>query len=56
MTKSIGTSYYIAPEVRRGGKGSYTSKVDVSTFKHHMSLTNIPVLTVADVFVGHHVL
>lgn len=30
MTKSIGTSYYIAPEVRRAGKGSYTSKVDVS--------------------------
>jgi len=28
MTRSIGTSYYVAPEVRRGG-GSYTSKVDM---------------------------
>jgi eukaryotic translation initiation factor 2-alpha kinase 4 len=32
MTRSIGTSFYVAPEVRRGGIGSYTSKVDVSDF------------------------
>lgn len=30
LTRSIGTSYYVAPEVRRTGGGSYTSKVDVS--------------------------
>ena len=30
-TRSIGTSVYVAPEVRSGGSGSYTSKVDVST-------------------------
>jgi translation initiation factor 2-alpha kinase 4 len=30
MTRSIGTSVYVAPEVRSGGSGSYTSKVDVS--------------------------
>lgn len=30
LTRSIGTSYYVAPEVRRAGGGSYTSKVDVS--------------------------
>lgn len=29
LTRSIGTSYYVAPEVRRTGGGSYTSKVDV---------------------------
>ncbi|RYO79690.1 hypothetical protein DL762_008049 [Monosporascus cannonballus] len=29
MTRSIGTSYYVAPEVRSAGKGSYTSKVDM---------------------------
>jgi translation initiation factor 2-alpha kinase 4 len=30
MTRSIGTSVYVAPEVRSGGSGSYTAKVDVS--------------------------
>ncbi|KAI5862893.1 serine/threonine-protein kinase gcn2 [Durotheca rogersii] len=29
LTRSIGTSYYVAPEVRRAGGGSYTSKVDM---------------------------
>ncbi|KAI1377302.1 serine/threonine-protein kinase gcn2 [Hypoxylon crocopeplum] len=29
LTRSIGTSYYVAPEVRRTGGGSYTSKVDM---------------------------
>ncbi len=28
-TRSIGTSAYVAPEVRSGGSGTYTSKVDV---------------------------
>ena len=30
MTRSVGTSVYVAPEVRSGGSGSYTAKVDVS--------------------------
>lgn len=30
MTRSIGTAVYVAPEVRTGGSGSYTAKVDVS--------------------------
>lgn len=29
MTRSIGTAVYVAPEVRTGGSGSYTAKVDV---------------------------
>ncbi|KAI1075292.1 serine/threonine-protein kinase gcn2 [Whalleya microplaca] len=29
LTRSIGTSYYVAPEVRRAGGGSYTTKVDM---------------------------
>ncbi|KAI0537816.1 serine/threonine-protein kinase gcn2 [Xylaria digitata] len=29
LTRSVGTSYYVAPEVRRQGSGSYTSKVDM---------------------------
>ncbi|KAI1810694.1 serine/threonine-protein kinase gcn2 [Poronia punctata] len=29
LTRSVGTSYYVAPEVRGGGGGSYTSKVDM---------------------------
>ncbi|KAH8908968.1 Serine/threonine-protein kinase [Coniochaeta sp. PMI_546] len=29
MTRSIGTSVYVAPEVRSGGSGSYTAKVDM---------------------------
>ena len=31
LTRSIGTAVYVAPEVRTGGSGSYTAKVDVST-------------------------
>lgn len=31
MTRSVGTSVYVAPEVKSGGSGSYTSKVDVSS-------------------------
>jgi translation initiation factor 2-alpha kinase 4 len=34
MTRSIGTSVYVAPEVRSGGSGSYTAKVDVSLCPH----------------------
>ncbi len=30
LTRSIGTAVYVAPEVRTGGSGSYTAKVDVS--------------------------
>ncbi|KAH9909752.1 serine/threonine-protein kinase gcn2 [Xylariomycetidae sp. FL2044] len=29
LTRSVGTSFYVAPEVRRDGSGSYTSKVDM---------------------------
>lgn len=29
MTRSIGTAVYVAPEVRTGGGGSYTAKVDM---------------------------
>ncbi|ROV91433.1 hypothetical protein VSDG_07141 [Cytospora chrysosperma] len=29
MTRSIGTSAYVAPEVKSGGSGNYTSKVDM---------------------------
>ncbi|KAM7217902.1 Serine/threonine-protein kinase GCN2 [Rhypophila decipiens] len=29
MTRSIGTAIYVAPEVRTGGSGSYTAKVDM---------------------------
>ncbi|KAI0199013.1 serine/threonine-protein kinase gcn2 [Astrocystis sublimbata] len=29
FTRSVGTSYYVAPEVRRQAGGSYTSKVDM---------------------------
>ncbi|KAK0636270.1 anticodon binding domain of tRNAs-domain-containing protein [Bombardia bombarda] len=29
MTRSIGTAVYVAPEVRSGGSGSYTAKVDM---------------------------
>ncbi|KAI2643420.1 serine/threonine-protein kinase gcn2 [Xylaria nigripes] len=29
LTRSVGTSFYVAPEVRRQASGSYTSKVDM---------------------------
>ena len=31
MTRSIGTSFYVAPEVRSSGGGYYNEKADVST-------------------------
>lgn len=34
MTRSIGTAYYSAPEVRSAGNGLYSSKVDVSPQMH----------------------
>lgn len=33
VTRSIGTATYLAPEVRTGGGGSYTAKVDVSSIQ-----------------------
>ena len=30
MTRSVGTSFYVAPEVKSTGKGNYNEKVDVS--------------------------
>ena len=33
MTRSIGTSFYVAPEVRSAVGGVYSSKVDVSSFR-----------------------
>lgn len=32
MTRSVGTPYYVAPEVRSSAPGVYTGKVDVSVF------------------------
>lgn len=32
MTRSIGTAYYSAPEVRSAAHGMYSTKVDVSNF------------------------
>lgn len=53
LTRSIGTSYYVAPEVRRTGAGSYTSKVDVRyTTNIHLAITNL----VIDVFSRDHIL
>lgn len=33
QTRSVGTGFYLAPEVKTGGGGSYTPKVDVSTVR-----------------------
>lgn len=30
FTKSVGTAFYVAPEVRSAGKGKYNEKADVS--------------------------
>lgn len=38
LTRSIGTSVYVAPEVRTGVNGSYTSKVDVRNLDLHLQL------------------
>ena len=32
FTKSVGTSFYVAPEVRSAGRGKYNEKADVSAF------------------------
>lgn len=49
MTRSIGTAVYVAPEVRTGGSGSYTSKVDVG-FPHPPCKTRLT--SSLDVFLG----
>ena len=40
FTKSIGTAFYVAPEVGSAGKGKYNDKADVSTqsAKYHFYL------------------
>jgi hypothetical protein len=30
FTKSVGTTFYVAPEARSAGKGKYNEKADVS--------------------------
>ena len=32
LTRSLGTTYYVAPEMKSGLTGNYTEKVDVSLF------------------------
>ncbi len=57
MTRSIGTAVYVAPEVRTGGSGSYTAKVDVSAKSTPGSAAVRRVLTpLVDVFPGCHLL
>lgn len=34
FTRSLGTTYYVAPEMKSGFKGRYNEKVDVSIFGH----------------------
>jgi translation initiation factor 2-alpha kinase 4 len=52
MTRSIGTAYYSAPEVRSTVNGIYSTKVDVSESNHLESLQ----LTKPDVFPGYYIL
>jgi len=52
MTRSIGTAYYSAPEVRSTVNGIYSTKVDVSESNHSESLQ----LTRPDVFPGYYIL
>ena len=65
FTKSVGTTFYIAPEVHSAGKGKYNEKADVSpnrpalikdiSFEEEaQNLINSPTYT--DVFSGDHVL
>jgi len=53
LTRSIGTTAYVAPEVRTGGSGSYTAKVDVS---FPTGRRRGHPLTLLDVFPGCHLL
>lgn len=52
MTRSIGTAYYSAPEVRSAVNGMYSTKVDVS----HPRKFDSALLIAADVLARHHLL
>ena len=50
LTASVGTSVYVAPEVRSSGGGSYNEKADVSNFSVEVDAW----LILIDVFFGCH--
>jgi translation initiation factor 2-alpha kinase 4 len=52
MTRSIGTAYYSAPEVRSTVNGIYSTKVDVSGSIHWRMVLE---LTKSDVFFGNYI-
>lgn len=49
FTRSLGTTYYVAPEMKSGFTGNYNEKVDVSgmpkTTEKKIELTSVDVLT-----------
>ena len=55
MTRSIGTSFYVAPEVRSAVNGIYSSKVDVSLSAPGPCKPTSNVLCL-DVFPRNHIL
>jgi translation initiation factor 2-alpha kinase 4 len=54
MTRSIGTAYYSAPEVRSAVNGMYSTKVDVSNNLHDYRYYEA--YLVIDVLLGNHIL
>jgi translation initiation factor 2-alpha kinase 4 len=58
VTRSIGTAYYAAPEIRSGVQGSYSTKVDVRAKSplHSSELLYLTHSDPLDVLFGHHFL
>lgn len=54
MTRSIGTTYYVAPELRSSVSGNYDKKVDVS--RSVLPTIMDFLLTCTDVLARHHIL
>jgi serine/threonine protein kinase len=55
LTRSLGTTYYVAPEMKSGFAGHYNEKVDVSLSCHFVwSVVGSRFLIEPDVFSGSH--
>jgi len=52
LTRSLGTTYYVAPEMKSGFAGHYNEKVDVSSRALNACAAGSPSLTKKDVLTG----
>lgn len=50
MTRSIGTTFYVAPELKSAGAGQYNEKVDVSTDNAPNCSVLLPLIPACEIY------